>query len=134
MMKPVEILTIGFLLFVIETESKKIFTICDDRGQRTEQKPGLGRSVRFVSNCEILLTNLPGRISLPGITSVTPCRTQPSLTIMRTLYCFDEAAKDTVIDPENGAITMSLSGIGSQPITVNYYRGEYQTPSMVEND
>ena len=124
MMKPVEILTIGFLLFVIETESKKIFTICDDRGQRTEQKPGLGRSVRFVSNCEILLTNLPGRISLPGITSNTPCGTEPSLTIMGTTYCFDVATKDTMIDPKNGEITMSLSGIGSQPININYYRGE----------
>ena len=124
MMKCVEILTIGFLLFVIETESKKIFTICDDNGQRTEEKPGLGRSVRFLSNCEISLTNLQGRIIFPGTTSNTPCGTQPSLTIMGTTYCFDEATEDTMIDPRNGEITMNLSGIGSQPININYYRGE----------
>ena len=124
MMKCVEILTIAFLLFVIETKSKKIFTICDDNGQRTDEKPGLGRSVRFLSNCKILLTNLPGRISFPGITSITPCRTRPHLTITGTTYCFDEATKDTMIDPQNAEITMSLSGIGSQPITINYYRGE----------
>ena len=124
MMKCVEILTIGFLLFVIETESKKIFTICDDNGQRTEEKPGLGRSVRFLSNCEISLTNLQGRISFPGTTSNTPCGTQPSLTIMRTPYCFDEATKDIMIDPEEGEITMSLSSIGSDAITLDYYRGE----------
>ena len=123
-MKCVEILTIGLLLFVIETESKKIFTICDDNGQRTEEKPGLGRSVRFLSNCEISLTYLAGRISFPGITSNTPCGTQPHLTITGTTYCFDETTKDTIIDTQNGKINMSLSGIGSDAITLDYYRGE----------
>ena len=113
------------LLIVKESECGKTITFCNDRGNYNKTKPGFGRTVQFLSNCNITLTDQFSRISFPGISEATSCGTDPTLIIEENIYCLDESVTSALIDSVDGkTVAMSLQNIGSNPVSLDYYRGK----------
>ena len=113
------------LLIVKESECGKTITFCNDSGTYNKTKPGFGRTVQFLSNCNITLTDQFSRISVPGISEATSCGTDPTLIIEENIYCLDESVTSALIDSVDGkTFAMSLQNIGSNPVSLDYYRGK----------
>lgn len=83
---------------------------------------GFSGSIVSVGACNLTLTGVSGRFSIPGIAIGNNCDISDQLTIGSKAFCLDEKVKDTLIEATNeDKLHFNFGGVN--PFTLKYYKG-----------
>lgn len=112
---------VTIVLYLLCTESSQAAQ--HQCGVTKSETAGFSGSIEITRGCNLTLTGVRGKFSIPGIKKEIKCSITDYLNINQKSYCKNESVIDTLIEATNGELKFMQYPPAAQSYTLNYYKG-----------